>query len=177
MNTLAKFRSTKLLLLAFCMPLITHAAEMGTALKADSLRTEPYADAKTLSSLNKGDAVEILSKKGGWLNVKANGKTGWVRILSVKRGASATSGNNSASLLNMASGRSGTGKVVSSTGVRGLNEEELKNATFNEPEVRKMESFQQSSEQANGFAKDASLKARPFEYLAAPQSNDSGETR
>jgi len=61
------------------------AADMGLMLKADTLRAEPFADAKTTTALNRGDKVLIKSKQGAWLNVSAGASTGWVRILSVKR--------------------------------------------------------------------------------------------
>ena len=48
------------------LPAIVFAGEAGTALKADILRAEPYADAKTAGNLNKNDAVDILAKKGAW---------------------------------------------------------------------------------------------------------------
>ena len=79
------------------------AGDAGTALKADTLRKEPYADAKTVGSLAKNDSVEILSKKGAWLQVKSKKSTGWVRLLSVKRGAASSSGS---SVADIASGRS-----------------------------------------------------------------------
>jgi hypothetical protein len=63
------------------------ANESGVALKADSIKSEPFKDADDVGDLKKGDSVQIVSKKGGWLRIKAPAGTGWVRVLSVKRGA------------------------------------------------------------------------------------------
>src|SRR5512144_168373 len=101
------------------------AGETGTALKADAMRKEPYGDAKTVATLAVGDKVDILKKSGGWLQVKSAKGKGWVRMLSVRRGDAKKGSGDAAGLLGLASGRAGTGKVVATTGIRGLSEEEL----------------------------------------------------
>lgn len=143
------------------------ATETGTALKNDSLRAEPYGDARSVGSLTRGDKLDILDKKGAWLKIKTTQNSGWVRLLSVKRGALGKS-NDAAGVLGLATGRSGTGQVVSTTGVRGLNEEDLKAARFSEDEIRKLEGNGISSAEAQQFAAAGSLKPRKLDYLPAP---------
>ncbi len=144
-------------------------AESGTALKSDTLRAEPFPDAKSAGSIARNDKVEILDKKGAWLKVKAPKGSGWVRLLSVKRGGS-TKSNEASGVLSVASGRAGTGQVVSTTGVRGLNEEDLKAAKFNEDEVKKLESGLITSDQARQFAASGKLKPRKLDYLPKPNT-------
>jgi SH3-like domain-containing protein len=144
-------------------------ADMGTALKADSLRAEPFADAKTSGNINRGEALEIITKQGAWLKVKNKKNTGWVRILSVKRSAASVTSNSASDVLSMASGRAGTGNVVATTGVRGLSSEDLKSAKFNESEVKLMESQTQTSAQAREFATNGRLKSLSMSYLSAPK--------
>jgi uncharacterized protein YraI len=157
------------LLLLMLLPAISFAADKGTALKADTLRAQPYSDAKTAGSLARGERVDILTKQGAWLKVKTAKSTGWVRLLSVKRGTSGSSATGQVSgALNVASGRAGTGQVVATTGVRGLSAEELKSATFNEDEIKQMESYEQSKPAAQKFAGSGGLKAMKFSYLPAP---------
>lgn len=144
------------------------ASETGSALKSDSLKAEPYGDAKSVGSLNRGDALEILEKKGAWLKVKTAKSSGWVRLLSVKRGAAGKS-NEAAGVLALSSGRSGTGQVVSTTGVRGLNEEELKSAKFSEDEMKALEANTVTAKEAKQFAIAGGLAARKLDYLPAPQ--------
>ncbi|KQC07444.1 MAG: ligand-binding protein SH3 [Smithella sp. SDB] len=146
------------------LPLVSLAAETGSALKTDVIRKEPYSDAGKTGNITRGEKLQILGKKGAWLNVKTAKASGWVRLLSVKRGTS-SGGNQIKGVLDVASGRAGTGKVVATTGVRGLNEEELKNAKYNEAEVKKLESFTITSQQAQQFAKSGGLKAIKFDYL------------
>jgi hypothetical protein len=144
------------------------AGEAGTALKADDIKAEPFRDAKTVGSLATGDRVEILKKEGGWFQVKSAKGSGWVRMLSVRRGEARKGGDDAAGVLGLASGRAGTGTVVATTGVRGLNEEELKAAKYNEAEVKKVESFTTSQGEARKFAAEGKLTARKVEYLPAP---------
>ena len=146
------------------------AAESGSALKNDSMRFEPYADSKVTGTLTRGDSLEILTKKGAWLQVKNKKNTGWVRLLSVKRG-SASANNQTAGALAVASGRAGTGQVVSTTGIRGLSVQDLKVAKFNEAEIKSMESHTQSAEQGQRFASAGGLKTVVFSNLKAAKGD------
>ncbi|MDE2118430.1 MAG: SH3 domain-containing protein [Betaproteobacteria bacterium] len=145
------------------------AAESGMALKADAIRAEPFGDAKTVATLSAGDKVEILKKDGGWLQVKSAKGSGWVRMLSIRKGEARKGSGDAAGLLGLASGRAGTGKVVATTGIRGLNEEELKSAKFNAAELKLAESFATSRPEAQKFAAQGKLAARKFDYLPAPE--------
>jgi hypothetical protein len=152
----------------------TFAGEAGTALKADDLKAEPFRDAKTVGSLTAGDNVEILNKQGGWFQVKSKKGSGWVRMLSIRRGEARKGSGDAAGVLGLASGRAGTGSVVATTGIRGLSEEELKAAKYNEKELRKAESFAVTEAEARRFAAEGKLVARKVKYLSAPEAAKGG---
>ena len=163
---------TMRLSLIFCALLLSgalHAAESGTALKADDLKTEPFRDARAVAKLAAGDKVDILKKDGGWLQVNSAKGKGWVRMLSIRKGDARKGGSDAGGVLALASGRAGTGKVVATTGIRGLNEEELKAAKFDEAELKRAESYASSKPEAAKFATQGKLAARPFDYLPAPK--------
>lgn len=143
-------------------------AETGSALKSDSIRYEPYADAKVIGNFSRGESLDILKKQGAWLQVKTKKNTGWVRLLSVKRGAASSSGNQLSGVLAAANGRAGTGQVVSTTGVRGLSNEDLKAAKFNEAEIKAMEGNTVSAAEGKQFATSGGLKTVAFTNLKAP---------
>lgn len=163
MKKLHKILLVNITLMGMLAPAIA-LSETGTALKADTLRAEPFSDSKTLSAIAKGESVDILSKKGAWLQIKTKKNTGWVRLFSIKRGA-ASSGNQVKGVVDVASGRAGTGKVISTTGVRGLNAEELKAAQFNEDEIKQLEGYTQTGADGQKFANAGDLKAIKFSYL------------
>lgn len=158
--------------LALCALLAVHpatAAETGTLLKADAIRAEPFNDARKLAVLAAGDKVEIFKRDGGWLQVRSGKGSGWVRMLSVRKGEARKGTGEAAGLLGVASGRAGTGKVVATTGIRGLNEEELKSAQFNADELKLAESYATAKADAQKFAAQGRLVARKFDYLPAPE--------
>jgi len=154
-----------LLAVLLLMPL-AHAGESGATIKADELKAEPFRDARTVGTLAVGDKVDIVKKDGGWLNVKSAKGNGWVRMLSIRRGGAPSKATAGASgLSSLASGRAGTGKVVATTGIRGLNEEELKAAKYDEAEVKLAESFSTARAEAKKFADKGKLKAQKVDYL------------
>jgi hypothetical protein len=158
-----------LLVIFFIASGTTFAGETGKALKADDLKAEPFRDAKTVGSLTAGDHVEILKKQEGWFQVKSTKGSGWVRMLSIRRGEARKGSGEGAGVLDLASGRAGTGKVVATTGIRGLSEEELKAAKYNEMELKKAESFAVTESEARRFAAEGKLVARKIKYLSAPE--------
>jgi hypothetical protein len=146
-------------------------AEVGTLLKADQLKAEPFQDAKVIANLAAGNKVEILQRQGGWFRVKTAKTSGWVRMLSVRRGEAgkASAGSEVGGLLALASGRAGTGKVVATTGIRGLNEEQLKTAKYSESELALADSLVASRAAAAKFAATGKLVPRAIAYLPAPK--------
>ncbi len=146
------------------------AANPGTVLKADEIRAEPFRDAKTVGSLAKGDAVEVLEQRGGWFRVNSARGKGWVRMLSVRRGEARKRSGEAGEVFGLATGRAGTGRVVATTGIRGLSEEDLKAAKYSETEVKKVESFTTTREQARTFAAEGPLAPRKVPYLPAPEA-------
>lgn len=143
------------------------AVDMGTMTRAETLRSKPFADAAAVVQATSGAKVEIVTRNGGWYQVKTAGKTGWVRMLSVRRTAAAT-GSSVAGIAGVVSGRTGTGKVTTTTGVRGLEAEELKTAAFNAEQIAKVEQYRVSRKDADAFAQQAKLTPRDVKPLPAP---------
>ena len=163
------FTRNLLMIVMLMVALPVAAAESGVVLKDEIVRKEPYSDAKQVGVMKAGDKVSIIKKDGGWLNIKSGKSSGWVRMLSVRRGTAEKSRNMADSLKTLASGRTGTGHVVATTGIRGLNEEELKSAKFNAVELGKMDKFAVSANEAKTFAAQGKLKPRSFDYLPVPK--------
>ena len=90
-----------------------------------------------------------------------------MRILSVRKGAAGggSAAAEIAGVAGVATGRAGTGQVVSTTGVRGLGEEDLKSAKFNEEELKKAEAAGISADEAKQFGAQGDLAARQVSWL------------
>lgn len=163
-----KLHLHKLLLIAL-LPMSAHAADSGTTTKSDTLRAAPFVDARSVTTLPSGSPVEILKRDGGWYQIKSPQGTGWLRMLSIRRGAASPAGAQLSGLSSLASGRAGTGRVVSTTGIRGLNEEELKAAQYDEKQVTLAESYLTSKSAAEKFAAQGKLKSQNIDYLPEPK--------
>ncbi len=157
------FKSCFAMLFVLLSIQIASAGEPGVALKADQLRADAFNDAKVVGSLIANEKLDIINKKGAWLQVKTSKQRGWVRLLSVKR--QGPSGSAVAGMAGVATGRAGTGKVVSTTGIRGLSAEEIKSAPFNEAQISKMEAYGVSVDEAKRFANAGGLSANSYPYL------------
>ncbi len=144
------------------------AAETGSVIRSDGIKVEPFRDAKTIATLSVGDKVEIVKTNGGWLQIKSPKGKGWVHMLNVRKGDMRKNSGELGGLLGMASGRAGTGKIVGTTGIRGLDEVELQSAKYNETELNLVESYAINRAEAQVFATQGKLVARKFDYLPSP---------
>lgn len=158
-------------------PSQTAAQTSGAAsvmLRDDDVRAAPDASAKVSGRFAKGMSVRILASQGGWTQVKGNGLTGWVRVLSVRAASSGQAGADLAGLVEAGTTSRDPGKVVAVAGVRGLDEAILKSASFNPDELRLLESYALGRAEAEQFALAAELVARKLPYFAAAPSAGTG---
>jgi len=146
------------LALLLAWPLVC-AAEPAQISKNDSLRLKPFADAKVVAPLKSGQRVDIQKREGAWYLLKVGNVSGWVPMLSVRRTTTAASAS-AGSLAQTASGRAATGKVVATTGVRGLGEENLKEAAFSEAAIVAAEQYRVKAQAAAQFATAGGLTPR-----------------
>jgi hypothetical protein len=140
-------------------------AEPATVIRATDLKQQPATDSATVAALAENTAVEVLERKSGWTRVKAAPGEGWVRMLALRFGGAApakagTSGITQ--LFNVA--RTGTSGTQVTTGVRGLDEEQLKTAQPNPAELSKLEKFAADRDAAASFAAQGKLGAKEVAY-------------
>ncbi|HEY8554256.1 MAG TPA: SH3 domain-containing protein [Burkholderiales bacterium] len=144
----------------------------GTVLRETELKREPSFDAPTLARLPAGTRVIAADREGGWLRVINDGREGWVRLLHVSLQPPGTGGGSAQeleSVAKLATGRAGTGNIVSTTGIRGLREEQLRAAAPNEGEVARLEGYAATPEAANAYARKHGLARRDVAELPAPK--------
>ena len=158
---------------------LANCAETGYAERELDIRAAPRADAASLGKIPKGGQFELLKKQMSWAQISTAGLQGWVPFYFLVSGTPSNElppARAMAEALGLASSRQNSGSIVASVGIRGLNEEQLKSAQFNEPELRKLESLIVQPQTAAAFAGEAALAARKVEYMAAPvpASNNGG---
>ena len=150
-----------------CLTLPALAAETATLLKNDSLRSKPFLDAPSQATLERGISVKVLKKQGAWANVQSDKQTGWVRSLSLKSGIAVLP---SSKMAMSNTGRLGSGKIVNTTGIRGLSNGKdeagaLADAKYDGEAVARAETLSVSEKDAAAFAKAGKLQARRVAWL------------
>ena len=144
-------------------------AASGTVLRTDKLYSQPSATASVAGTAAKGASVTVLAKQGGWLRVTAGKTTGWMRLLSVRVGAGGLSSSGLGDVVGAATTRSDPSRVVAVAGLRGLNEEDLKKATFNADELARLDKWTVTAAQSKSFAGQAGLVAVQVPILVEPK--------
>ena len=70
----------------------TAAAETGYAVRDLELKIQPATDSATVMLIKAQAPVDIVQRQGAWMFVKASGKNGWLRMLSLRFAATPSSG-------------------------------------------------------------------------------------
>ncbi len=153
----------------FALSIAAHGAQPGITRTAADLRAAPYNDANLVITLVKDTQLQILSRRGAWLqvNVAAYG-AGYVKLHLVRIGDSADRERSSfsgiASLWRSMTGRSGSSGLVATTGIRGLEDQDLRNARANPEALAALEAYQATDEQARVRAEQMGLAAQQVAY-------------
>lgn len=153
----------KLLLTLLFVPLLAWA-EPATVIRTTELKKDPATDAPTVSELAENTGVDALERRGGWTRIKAGAAEGWVKMLALRYGGAgpAKPGDSGLSqLFNVA--RTGSSGTQVTTGVRGLEAEQITNAQPNAAELKKMQGYASSRNAAASFASQGKLAPRPVE--------------
>src|SRR6185503_2311759 len=107
--------------------------------------------------------VDARERQGGWTRVKAGANEGWVKMLALRYGGTAKSGDSGINqAFNVA--RSGSSGTQVTTGVRGLDEAQLANARPNPGELAKMSGFAADRNSASAFASQGKLMPAAIKY-------------
>lgn len=156
-------------LLIFCLGWyapVAHADEAHTV-RPTEVKAKPFTDADTLTSLPENSAVEVLARKSGWMQIKNDGTSGWVKMLNLRFGNAAAqkeSGDSGLGTLFNVAATGGSGSTVS-TGVRGLSEESLKNPHPNPEAMKELQRYATGKKEAQNFGKSGELATRQIDYL------------
>jgi hypothetical protein len=146
-------------------PFLVHA-EPATLLRDSDLKAQPATDATTVTQLAANAAVDAGERNGGWVRVKTqSGAEGWVKMLALRYGGPGVAKRGDSGLaqaVNVA--RSGASGTQVTTGVRGLDEADIKTARPNPAELKKLEGYAESKDNSSRFAESGKLKAQRIEY-------------
>ena len=140
-------------------------AEPATVIRATDLKQAPASDSDTVAALAEQTAVEVLERKSGWIRVKSVGGEGWVRMLALRLGGATAAKPGASGLTQMFNvARTGTSGTQVTTGVRGLDAEQIANAQPNPAELAKLEKFAADPDAAASFATQGKLSPTSVDY-------------
>ncbi len=154
----------KALLFLLCVPLVAWA-DPATVLRATELKAEPASDAATVAQLSESTRVDALERKGGWTRVKSGSAQGWVKMLALRYdgpGETKRGDTGIAQAFNVA--RTGASGTQVTTGVRGLDEDQLAKAQPNAAELAKLGRFAADRAAATDYAAQGKLSAVSVPY-------------
>lgn len=155
-------------LLLLWLPLAASAESVAYTVRPTDIKQQPYSDAASIATLPEKSSVNVLVRKGGWVQISSAKGKGWVKMLNLRSSPTATrTGDNGLqSLLNI--GRSGSSGLTVATGVRGLSEEDLQSAQPNPAALGKLQGYAVDRRQAERFGSSSKLKSQTLDYVPAP---------
>lgn len=154
-------------LLLLALPVM--AQKPGYVANFTELKREPSRSAETLKSLDANTPVTSLKRQGSWVQVQVQlgEQVGWVPMLAVRSGTPGTAKKGESGLSRLFNiARSGNSGAVTTTGVRGLDKEQIKNATPNPAELAKLDGYAATDDQARKLAASKpALKTTRIAYV------------
>jgi len=160
--------SIRLALAAAFMAAATAAAQQVTLERDSPLYAEPRLDSSRVTQLQRGATGEVIARKGGWLNLKTPAGAGWLFSFNVRFPSQKAEGGGSGG--GAALGRVyGTHRpsVTSTIGIRGLEEEDLRQASFNAGQMKLLDGYVATKQAAEENARAKELAPVTLDYLDA----------
>ncbi len=148
---------------------MAQGAQSGITRSNAALRAAPYNDAHLVITLVKDTQLRILSRRGAWLNVKVDAYgEGWVKLHLVRIGDDAARERSSfsgiAALWRSWTGRGGSSGLVATTGIRGLEDQDLRNAKPDPQAVVALDMYAATEQAARARAEQAGLVVQQVDY-------------
>lgn len=135
------------------------AAEQVVVEKDSPLYESPQTSAKVVAQVKRGMTGESIAQKGQWVNVKTAAGTGWLFTFNVRF---ITPGSAPAAKAPIFAPRS---KVTATIGIRGLEAEDLKNASVDPQQLNLLDSYVASKQDAETAARASGLAPARVDYL------------
>jgi hypothetical protein len=135
-------------------------AEQIVVEKDSPLYASPQTSAKVVGQVKQGMTGEALAQKGTWVNVKTDAGTGWLFTFNVRfltPGASPAA--KAAPII------APRPRVTATIGIRGLEAEDLKNATVDPQQLTLLDSYVASKQDAEKAARASGLAPARVDYL------------
>lgn len=146
-------------------------AQQVTVEREGPLYSEARADSSVVTTLQQGTTGSVVGKKGPWLNLKTEAASGWlfsfnVRFASTQSAAPSAPGGDGAVIGRLVGPRQQV-NVTSTIGLRGLEAEDLKQAQLDPEQLKLLDQYAASKQDAEGKAQATGLSAARVNFLDA----------
>ena len=139
-------------------------AQQVTIDKDSTLHAEPKHDAPVVMKVPKGTTAEAIGKQQMWVNLKTPKATGWLPSFNV-RFAEASAGGPSGTAVASRLFGGDKPKITATIGMRGLDTEDLKRASFDGQQLTKLDSYAATKEDGETAAQANGLAPVKLDYL------------
>ena len=146
---------------AFAAGGFAHAQEQAVLERDAALLSEPRNGAPVVAQLKQGTPAEVIARKGAWVNLKTASGSGWLFSFNVRFVAAGAAPSKPA----VAAAPARRGPVTPTIGIRGLEAEDLKQARYNDAEMRLLDGYAVSKQDAAAAAQSSGLAPSRVEYL------------
>ena len=155
-----------------------HAQGMAAVIQKASVDVHgaPDFSAPTVATLKRNAQVKVSGQQGLWFSIELPaGKPGYVRVNDVRM-AYAGKQSSSSNVSALFAGKAGKGRVTETAGVRGLDESDLKSASFDAAQFAKLQSYRATPDAAGALARaNGWVDTRvPYAAEARPASGKQG---
>jgi hypothetical protein len=138
------------------------AQEQAFTNRATELKESGDAGARTVASLPENTPVKVLARAGAWTRIEANGQSGFVRVFHLRfpasvESSSSSGGNPFSAIAGALGGKSNKQANLATTGVRGISQDDVKNAAPDAQALAKMQSYRADKGEAQRFAREGKL--------------------
>ncbi len=136
------------------------------SLKSDQeLKESPNIKSKAVGNVSKGE-VEVIDKKGFWIKIKKDSVEGWTKLNNVE-----IDKDSNFSLSSLDTGREGSGNIVSTSGVRGLDGEDITNAQPDINEFEKLKKLKVNKSVGENFSNKSNLITKKIDFIIVKTQN------
>jgi hypothetical protein len=128
------------------------------------LLAEPRSGAPTVARLKQGTTGEVIARKIPWVNLRTGSGTGWVQSFNLRFLAPGTA-PAAGGKVPVPVVRTPTSRTTATIGIRGLDAEDMRGARFDAAQMRLLDQYAASRQDAEKTARENGLTATRVEYF------------
>jgi hypothetical protein len=140
------------------------AQEQAVLERDAALLAEPRNGAPVVAQLKQGTSGEVIARKAAWVNLRTASGTGWLFSFNV-RVLAPGSAPAAGAKVPVPVVRTPTSRTTATIGIRGLDEEDMRGARFDAAQMRLLDQYAASRQDAEKTARANGLTPARVEYF------------